>query len=70
MRIKDHYVKVETIGEDVVELLQTKLKALEHLNQIRLVNSDGTPYADTGTRYCRYQIGRVKLALKAFEDIE
>ena len=70
MRTKDHYQKVETIGEDVVELLQTKLKALEHLNQIRLVNSDGTPYADTGTRYCRYQIGRVKLALKAFEGLE
>ena len=69
MKIKDHYLKVETIGEDVVELLQTKLKALEHLNQIRLVNSDGTPYADTGTRYCRYQIGSVKLALKAFKDI-
>ena len=70
MRTKDHYQKVETIGEDVVELLQTKLKALEHLNQIRLVNSDGTPYADTGTRYCRYQIGRIKLALKAFEGLE
>tara|TARA_R110002020_G_scaffold470726_1_gene696828 strand:+ start:140 stop:352 length:213 start_codon:yes stop_codon:yes gene_type:complete len=70
MRTKDHYQKVETIGEDVVYLLHTKLKALEHLNQLRLVNSDGTPYADTGTRYCRYQIGRIKLALKAFEGLE
>ena len=49
---------------------EAKLKALEHLNQIRLVNSDGTPYADTGTRYCRYQIARIKLALKAFEGLE
>ena len=70
MRIKDHYQKVETIGEDAIGILEAKLKALEHLNQIRLVNSGGTPYADTGTRYCRYQIGRIKLALKAFEGLE
>ena len=70
MKIKDHYVKVETIGEDAIGILEAKLKALEHLNQLRLVNSDGTLYADTGTRYCRYQISRVKLALKAFEDVD
>ena len=70
MKIKDHYVKVETIGEDAIGILEAQLKGLEHLNQLRLVNSDGTPYADTGTRYCRYQISRVKLALKAFEDVD
>ena len=70
MRIKDHYLKVEAISDDVVELLHLKLKALEHLDRVRLVNSDGTIWPDTGTRYSSYQIARVKLALKAFEDVE
>jgi hypothetical protein len=70
MRTKDHYQKVETIGEDAIRILEAKLKALEHLNQVRLVNSDGTPYAKTGTPYCRYHICMIKLALKAFEGLE
>jgi hypothetical protein len=70
MRIKVHYLQVDAIGDTIVELLQTKLKALERLQQLRLVNSDGTVWPDTGTRYCGYQIDRVKLALKAFEGLE
>tara|TARA_R110002020_G_scaffold254549_1_gene468248 strand:+ start:397 stop:609 length:213 start_codon:yes stop_codon:yes gene_type:complete len=70
MRHSDHHDKVVTIGEDVVELLQTKLKALEFLDQLRLVSRDGTVWPVTGTQLCRKQIARVKLALKAFEDVE
>jgi hypothetical protein len=54
----------------VVEFLQTKLKALEFLDQLRLVSRDGTVWPVTGTQLCRKQIARVKLALKAFEDVE
>ena len=70
MRHSDHHDKVVTIGEYVVELLQTKLKALEFLDQLRLVSRDGTVWPVTGTQLCRKQIARVKLALKAFEDVE
>ena len=70
MRHSDHHDKVVTIGEDVVELLQTKLKALEFLDELRLVSRDGTVWPVTGTQLCRKQIARVKLALKAFEDVE
>ena len=70
MRLMEHHDKVAAIGEDVVEFLQTKLKALEFLDELRLVSRDGTPFNFTGTRQCRDQIDRVKLALKAFEDVE
>ena len=70
MRHSDHHDKVVAISEDVVELLQTKLKALEFLDQLRLVSRDGTIWPVTGTPLCREQIARVKLALKAFEDVE
>jgi len=70
MRHSDHHDKVVAISEDVVELLQTKLKALEFLDQLRLVSRDGTVWPVTGTQLCRKQIARVKLALKAFEDVE
>jgi len=70
MRHSDHHDKVVAISEDVVELLQTKLKALEFLDQLRLVSRDGTVWSVTGTQLCRKQIARVKLALKAFEDVE
>jgi len=70
MRHSDHHDKVVAISEDVVELLQTKLKALEFLDQLRLVSRDGTVWPVTGTKLCRKQIARVKLALKAFEDVE
>jgi hypothetical protein len=70
MRHSDHHDKVIAISEDVVELLQTKLKALEFLDQLRLVSRDGTVWPVTGTQLCRKQIARVKLALKAFEDVE
>ena len=70
MRLIEHNDKVAAIGEDVVEFLQTKLKALEFLDELRLVSRDGTPFSFTGTRRCSDQIDRVKLALKAFEDVE
>ncbi len=70
MRLIEHNDKVAAIGEDVVEFLQTKLKALEFLDELRLVSRDGTIWPVTGTQLCREKIARVKLALKAFEDVE